>query len=85
MGGLQTERTYLVDAAHPLFQGESEVKLALYNPLGTRVKILKDGVLSPGWYKTELNLRKEGFASGVYWLILEQPSKRIVKKLILLR
>lgn len=64
---------------------KEEVKLAIYNPLGRKVKTLQQGVLSPGWYKTELNLRKERFASGIYWLILEEPSKRIVKKLILLR
>jgi len=61
----------------------SEVSLILYNSLGEKVKVLDQGIKSPGKY--EVVLEDNSLSSGVYFYEFKTTGKKISKKMILLK
>lgn len=67
---------------------EGEVELCIYNSLGALVKTLHQGRLKPAYYNLSWNLRSNSgkvLPSGIYWLVLSQNQKRVIKKLLVIR
>ncbi len=61
------------------------LNLSLYNVLGKRVAVIKDGETKPGYYKANIDIAQKGLSNGVYWLILKQGNKRVTKKVVILK
>lgn len=59
------------------------ISLKIYNPAGEKVKDLLDEMHGPGKYK--IGFDAEGLSSGIYIYVLETPSGRDMKKMILMR
>lgn len=61
----------------------TDVKLVVYNSLGEEVKVLAEGVKSPGTY--ELRFDATGLASGVYYYRLYAGSYIETKKMMVIK
>lgn len=61
----------------------TDMKLVLYNLLGERIKVLEQGIKTPG--KHEVLLDDNSLSSGVYFYELQTPNRTISKKMILLK
>jgi len=64
------------------------VSLVIFDVLGRQVRILVDKEMKPGYYSFKwngLNAEDLQVAAGVYYVLLQTPKKRFVKKMVLLR
>lgn len=61
----------------------SEVSLVIYNSLGEKVKVIDQGLKSPGKY--EVVLEDNSLSSGVYFYEFKTPTKKLSKKMVLLK
>jgi hypothetical protein len=61
----------------------SEIRLAVYDLLGTEVAVLDEGVRGQGVHRVTLNA--SGLASGPYVCRLQTPSTSVMRKLMLIR
>jgi hypothetical protein len=59
------------------------IKLEVYNLLGERVSVLRDGVQDAGYYSVEF--APQGLSSGIYFYRLQAGDFVETKKLILMR
>ena len=66
----------------------AEVELSLYNSVGQRVRVLRQGVHRAGRYEVVWNGRDEGgneVAGGMYQAVLQAGGRRLVRKLSLVQ
>lgn len=65
-----------------------EVKIDVFNLVGEEVEKLVDQTLSPGNYRFSWDGRNSGGAvvgNAVYFIVIQQPSGKLVRKVIVLR
>jgi flagellar hook assembly protein FlgD len=67
----------------PASQGDKQVKLSVYNAVGSLVRVLVEGQLNAGEYETDFNA--EGLSSGIYFCRMETGNFSGVRKMILVR
>lgn len=72
----------MVNIAYNLHE-HSDIKLAVFDVVGLRVKILKQGKVFPGYYQEKIDTRN--LSSGVYFVIFKQKKAKVSKKFLIVR
>lgn len=62
---------------------ESKICLAIYDVMGSRIKILKEVVLQAGYYTEKIETKK--LSCGIYFIVLRQDDEKVSKKFLLIK
>jgi hypothetical protein len=62
---------------------QTETELSLYDITGSRINVLKQKKLVPGYYEDMLDARD--LASGIYFIVLRQGNEKVSKKFLLIK
>ncbi|MGB3340559.1 MAG: C25 family cysteine peptidase [bacterium] len=62
---------------------ETRVDLTIYDIMGSKVKILKEGVFQAGYYTEKINTK--ALSSGVYFIILRQDKEKVSRKFVIMK
>lgn len=61
----------------------SKIYLAIYDIMGSKVEILKEGVLQAGYYIEKIDTKK--FPCGIYFVILRQGDDKVSRKFLVIK
>lgn len=62
---------------------QTEIELSLYDVTGSRIKVLKQEKVLPGYYQEKINV--SNFSNGVYFIVLRQGNDKVSRKFLLIK
>jgi len=62
---------------------KEQVELSIYDATGSRVRLIKQEKLAPGYYQQKINI--ENLSNGVYFIVLKQGDEKVSKKFLLIK